>query len=85
MENESSTKTNPTLKMQITIDASDLTTCYKAANYLKVHWTTIYRLIQRGELRAYPIGNQKYLSIKEVEQLKEKRDEEAKTKTAGAE
>ncbi|MGA2669841.1 MAG: helix-turn-helix domain-containing protein [Dehalococcoidia bacterium] len=64
------------LEVRITVDAKDITTVYKAADVLKVHYVTVYRMVKRGLLHAIPIGDQTYLSIKEVNQLKEKRDKE---------
>lgn len=67
MENQS----NPT-----TVDISDITTAYKAADILKVHFSSIYRMMKRGVLHPIIISGQLRLSIKEVNELKEKRDKE---------
>ncbi|MDD5060752.1 MAG: helix-turn-helix domain-containing protein [Candidatus Marinimicrobia bacterium] len=66
-------------QVKITVDAADITTCYKAAEILGVHYVTIYRLVKRGVLHSIPIGDQTYLSIKEVEKLKEDREKKQKT------
>ena len=71
---------NKNESVRITVDVKDITTCYKAAETLGVHFATVYRMIKRGILHAIPIGDQDYLSIKEVEQLKKTRDEEAQKK-----
>jgi len=71
-----------TQKTQIIISADDLTTALEAAKILGVHFTTVYRMIKKGELRPIPIAGQDYLSIEEVKALKRKRDKNNKATEA---
>jgi excisionase family DNA binding protein len=66
---------NKDSQMKITIDASDLTTCTKAAQTLGVQRSSVYRMIDRKVLRGHPIGGQMFVSVEEVNRLKEERDQ----------
>jgi excisionase family DNA binding protein len=61
-------------QVKIIVDANDLVTVPKAADIIGVHFATVYRLIKKNLLHGIYIGEQVYLSVKEVEQFKSVRD-----------
>ena len=61
-----------------TVDPEKLMTGRQAADIIGVHFTNVYRMIKRGELRGIPIGGQLFLSIEEVNKLKDERAKKSK-------
>jgi len=61
-------------KASIMVRAEDLTTVLEAAKYLGVHFSTVYRWMNKGKLHPIHIAGQDYLSVSEVEKLKQKRE-----------
>ena len=60
-------------KLQITLTSDDILSIPQAAQFLGVHFTTIYRWIKRGEVRPFRIGGQVFLERADVEALKAQR------------
>ena len=63
-------KVKDTLPEEKTTDTTGLITIPKAASYLGVHFTTLYRWVRAGKLYPVSIGWQSYLVIDDVEALK---------------
>ena len=59
-----------TQKTKVEITTEDLLSIPQAAKELGVHFTTVYRWIHKGRLYPFRIGNQVYITSKEVEELK---------------
>ena len=62
-------------KTQIILETDQLMTIPKAAELLEVHFTTLYRWIEKGKIPAIRIGTQTYLESNLVKEM-------AKNKTA---
>jgi len=58
---------------KITITTNDLVPIQAAAKELRVDFTTIYRWIRSGQVIAFWIGKQRYLTRATLELLKEQR------------
>ena len=56
----------------ITLETDKLISIPTAAEFLGVHFTTLYRRVKRGELHQIRIGGQTYLDVEQVEQMKNK-------------
>ena len=63
------------LKVKILVETDELTTARAAAEFLGIHFTTVYRWIKAGKLFAFPIGGVDYIHTSEVQALKDKMKE----------
>jgi len=58
------------------LQAGDVLSARDAANELGVHFTTIYRWIQKGEIVYINFGGSTFIPVLEVERLKKERKAE---------
>lgn len=56
----------------ITLETTQLVSIPKAAKLLGIHFTTLYRWVEKGKLTQIRIGDQTYLDAAQVEELKNK-------------
>jgi len=56
---------------KITISTNDLISVPEAAKELGVHFTTLYRWINKGKIRPIRISNQVFIATDEIKALKE--------------
>ena len=56
----------------VTLETDKLISIPKAAKILGVHFTTLYRRVKRGELHQIRIGDQTYLDVAQVKEMKNK-------------
>jgi len=55
---------------RVIVDANDLSTAQQVADYLGIHFTSVYRWVKRGKLHTFPIAGQQLFWRPEVEALK---------------
>lgn len=48
-------------------DTASVLTVKELAEYLKVHPSTIYRLLKRGQLRAFKVGSDWRFNVEEID------------------
>jgi len=72
-----------TQKLKITVSSDDLISVADAAKQLRVHYTTVWRWIENGEINVIRIGKHILVPIAEVNALKEKRANNSATKREG--
>ena len=58
------------------LQAGDVVSARDAANELGVHFTTIYRWMQKGEIVYINFGGSTFIPVLEVERLKKERKAE---------
>ena len=60
--------------------SKDILTVSEVSGYLRIHPTTLYRLLKKGQLPAFKIGNDWRISVKAVDRwLKEMQTRSSKT------
>lgn len=66
-----------TQKSKVTFSADDIMTIQQAADELGVHNSTVYRWIQKGEIRPFRIANgQIFVIVDEMREVKERREQD---------
>jgi len=58
-------------------------TVMEAAKHIGVHYTTVYRWVEKGEIAYFQLGNIFFIPTVEVLKVAAKRKEESKNRTAG--
>lgn len=62
-----------TQKAKITLTTEDLLTIPQAAQELGVHFTTVYRWIDKGKIHPFHIGGQVFVTVDEIKTLKNRK------------
>ena len=62
-----------TQKTKITLTSEDIVSIPQASRELGVHFTTVYRWIDKGIIHPFRIGGQVFVTIDEVNALKKQR------------
>jgi excisionase family DNA binding protein len=70
-------------KLKITVSSDDLISVAEAAKQLRVHYTTVWRWIENGEITVIHIGKHILVPIAEVNALKDKRTSKPNIKNRG--
>lgn len=65
-----------TQRTKITFSTDDLLSVPQAAKELGVHFSTVYRWIDKGLINPFRIGGQVFVAVEEVNRLKEERANE---------
>ncbi|GAI35545.1 unnamed protein product [marine sediment metagenome] len=63
-------------KADIRIPRENLLSLPQAAKKLDVHHATVYRWVEAGKLHPIRINSRKYLTVQDVEAMKERRERE---------
>ncbi len=66
-------------RTKIVVTTGDVVTVPRAAKELGVHHTTIYRWIEKGKIRPFRIGDQVFITIADLEALKEINEQAAES------
>ena len=61
---------------KITFRTDDLISVPQAAKELGVHFTTVYRWLDKGNIHPFRIAGQVFVTVEELKALKEKRASE---------
>jgi len=62
-----------TQKPKITLTSDDILSIPQAAKELGVHFTTVYRWIDKGIIRPFRIGGQVFITVDDLKALKKER------------
>ena len=64
-------------RTKIVVTTEDVVTVPRAAKELGVHHTTIYRWIEKGKIRPFRMGDQVFITVADLEALKEQNKQDA--------
>lgn len=59
-------------------DTSLVMTLYEVADYIRAHYTTVYRMVRRGELPAFKIGDEYRVRRSELNRWIQRSEQETK-------
>lgn len=63
-------------KVKLTVTSDDILSIPQAAKELGVHFTTVYRWINKGLIRPFRIGGQVFITVEDLKALKKERANE---------